>query len=101
MSGRIPTRSAGKSERLPVCLPSLLGPVLIAPTLCNGALYNRALYSLGGLVDEDVPEQLQSPGSPAPLLVGARRRQRPLCVLPRLGDASEDEIGLGQERDEQ
>ena len=72
-------------ERLPVRVPGLLGPALI---------------DLGGLVGVDVAEQFQTPGFPAPLLVGARQRHRLLRLLPRLGDPSEDEIGLGQERDE-
>jgi hypothetical protein len=59
-----------------------------------------ALIDLSGLVGVDVAEQLQTPGVPAPLLVSARQRHRLLRLLPRLGDPSEDEIGLGQERDE-
>ena len=34
-----------------------------------------------------------------PLLLSARQRHRLLRLLPRLGDPSEDEVGLGQQRD--
>ena len=48
----------------------------------------------------DVSGQFQTPRFPAPRLVSARQRYSLLRLLPRLGDPSKDEIGLGQERDE-
>ena len=48
----------------------------------------------------NVAEEFQGPGFPPALWVGARQRHRLLRLLPRLGDPSEDEIGLGPERDE-
>ena len=58
------------------------------------------MLGFGELVGVDVAQQFQTPGFPAPLLVGARQRHRLLRLLPCLGDPFKDETGLGQRRDD-
>ena len=59
------------------------------------------LFGLGGHVGVDIAEHLQGPGFPASFPVGPRLCHGLLHLLSCLGDPSENEIGLGQERDRQ